>query len=145
MIIILIILISILYLLISKSKENMGSMSPKKYIIVIDMEYLAKRNKLGDQLFSFMHDNFTTAKLFLGSSKMDAVLTNTNGGNMYYKSRLESVYPNYLNYHTPQTESEFKKLVEGRTILYLGAKDDMESRNLNNRLLNAEKQMSYYL
>ena len=55
----------------------MGSMSPKKYIIVIDMEYLAKRNKLGDQLFSFMHDNFTTAKLFLGSSKMDAVLTNT--------------------------------------------------------------------
>ena len=145
MIIILIILISILYLLISKSKENMGSMSPKKYIIVIDMEYLAKRNKLGDQLFSFMNENFTTAKLFLGSSKMDAVLTNTNGGNMYYKSRLESVYPNYLNYHTPQNESEFKKLVEGRTILYLGAKDDMESRNLNNRLLNAEKQMSYYL
>ena len=41
---------------------------------------------------------------------------------MYYKSRLESVYLNYLNYHTPQTESEFKKLVEGRTILYLGAK-----------------------
>ena len=145
MIIILIILISILYLLISKSKENMGSMSPKKYIIVIDMEYLAKRNKLGDQLFSFMHDNFTTTKLFLGSSKMDAVLTNSNGGNMYYKSRLESVYPNYLNYHTPQNESEFKKLVEGRTILYLGAKDDMESRNLDNRLLNAEKQMSYYV
>ena len=42
-------------------------------------------------------------------------------------------------------ESEFKKLVEGRTILYLGAKDDMESRNLNIRLLNAEKQMSYYV
>ena len=145
MIIILIILISILYLLISKSKENMGSMSPKKYIIVIDMEYLAKRNKLGDQLFSFMHDNFTTTKLFLGSSKMDAVLTNSNGGNMYYKSRLESVYPNYLNYHTPQNESEFNKLVEGRTILYLGAKDEMESRNLDNRLLNAEKQMSYYV
>ena len=145
MIIILIILISILYLLISKSKENMGSMSPKKYIIVIDMEYLAKRNKLGDQLFSFMNENFTTAKLFLGSSKMDAVLTNTNGANMYYKSRLESVYPNYLNYHTPQTEDEFNKLVEGRTILYLGGKDEMESRNLDNRLLNAEKQMSYYV
>ena len=118
MIIILIILISILFLLISKSKENMGSMSPKKYIIVIDMEYLAKRNKLGDQLFSFMDKNFTTAKLFLGPHKIDAILTNTNGANMYYKSRLESVYPNYLNYHTPKTENEFNKLVEGRTILY---------------------------
>ena len=145
MIIILIILISILFLLISKSKENMGSMSPKNYIIVIDMEYLAKRNKLGDQLFSFMHENFTTAKLFLGSSKMDAVLTNTNGANMYYKSRLESVYPNYLNYHIPTTQSEFNKLVDERTILYLGEKNEMESRNLNNRLLNAEKQMSYYI
>ena len=92
-----------------------------------------------------MHRQFYYGKAILGSSKMDAVLTNTNGGNMYYKSRLESVYPNYLNYHTPQTESEFKKLVEGRTILYLGAKDDMESRNLDNRLLNAEKQMSYYV
>ena len=107
MIIILIILISILYLLISKSKENMGSMSPKKYIIVIDMEYLAKRNKLGDQLFSFMDDNSTTAKLFLGSHKMDAVLTNTNGDNMYYKSRLESVYPNYLNYHISRSNVLF--------------------------------------
>ena len=122
----------------------MGSMSPKKYIIVIDMEYLAKRNKLGDQLFSFMHDNSTTAKLFLGSSKMDAVLTNTNGANMYYKSRLDSVYPNYLNYHTPKTENEFNKLVEGRTILYLGDKNKMESKKLDNRLLNAEKQISYY-
>ena len=123
----------------------MGSMSPKNYIIVIDMEYLAKRNKLGDQLFSFMHDNSTTAKLFLGSHKMDAILTNTNDANMYYKSRLESVYPNYLNYHIPTTQSEFNKLVDERTILYLGEKNEMESRNLNNRLLNAEKQMSYYI
>ena len=108
------------------------------------MEYLAKRNKLGDQLFSFMHDNFTTAKLFLGSHKMDAVLINTNGGNLYYKSRLESVYPNYLNYHTPRTNDEFNNLVKGRTILYLGDKNEMESRELDNRLLNAEKQMSYF-
>ena len=139
MIIILIILISILFLLISKSKENMGSMSPKKYIIVIDMEYLAKRNKLGDQLFSFMHENFTTAKLFLGSHKIDAVLINTNGGNMYYKSRLESVYPNYLNYHTPRTNDEFK--MRRKNILYLGAK--MIWNPEFNRLLNAENKCPY--
>ena len=122
----------------------MGSMSPKKYIIVIDMEYLAKRNQLADDLFEFMRKNFKTAKIFLGDFKIDAILFNTNNANLYYKSRLESVYPNHLRYLTPKSEKHFNKLVEGKTILYLGNQEEMENRNLDNRLLNTEKQLGYY-
>ena len=48
----------------------MGSMAPNKYLIFIDMEYLAKRNDLADELFKFMESNYRTARIFLrGKSK----------------------------------------------------------------------------
>ena len=144
MIIILIILIIILFLITFKNKENMGSMSPNKYLIFIDMEYLAKRNELADELFEFMENNYRTARIFLRGKKIDCILYNTNKANMYYKSRLETVYPDHLKYHFPKTEQQIRKLVDGKTILYLGEKKEMEDRNLENRLLHAEEQLQHY-
>lgn len=144
MIFILIILIIILFLIIFKYRENLGSMAPNKYLIFIDMEYLAKRNDMADLLFRFMDNNYRTARIFLGSQKIDCILFNSNKGNIYYKSRLESVYPNHLKYHFPKTKKQIKKLVKGKSILYLAKKEFMESMNLENRLLNAEEQLKYY-
>lgn len=144
MIIILIILIIILFLITFKNKENMGSMAPNKYLIFIDMEYLAKRNELADELFKFMESNYRTARIFLRGKKIDCILYNTNEANIYYKSRLESVYPRHLKYHFPKTEQQIRKLVKGKSILYLGDKKEMEDRNLENRLLHAEEQLKHY-
>ena len=122
----------------------MGSMAPNKYLIFIDMEYLAKRNDLADELFKFMESNYRTARIFLGGKKIDCILYNTNEANLYYKSRLESVYPRHLKYHFPKTEQQIRKLVKGKSILYLGDKKEMEARNLENRLLHAEEQLKHY-
>lgn len=137
-------LIIIFFLITFKNKENMGSMAPNKYLIFIDMEYLAKRNELADKLFEFMESNYRTARIFLRGKKIDCILYNTNEANMYYKSRLETVYPNHLKYYFPKTEQEIRKLVDGKTILYLGEKKKMKDRNLENRLLYAEEQLQHY-
>ena len=144
MYIILLILIFILFIILKNIKENMGSMSPDKYIILIDLEYLAKRNEFADKLLAFLNKNISTAKLFLGNHKLNVILNNSNDANLYYKSRFESTYPNLLLYHTPKSATEFNNLIKGRTILYMGDKQEMEARNLDNRLLNSEEQLKYY-
>ena len=123
----------------------MGSMNPKKYIIIIDMEYLAKNNKLAEKIFKFIDKNYRLALIFLGVSKIDAILLKTNDSNIYFKSRLETLYPNHIKYHHLNYKApRFLNLIRGRTILYLSNKNDMESHKLKNRLLNAEEYIKLY-
>ena len=141
------ILLLILFIIIKLKfvVEKLGSMSPSKYIIIIDMEYLAKDNNMAEYFFKFMDKNYTTTKIFLGGSKIDAILINTNNANLYFKSRLEALYPNHIKYHFLDfNHSKFFELIKGRTILYLSNKDEFEKKNFENRLLNAEEQIKLY-
>lgn len=125
--------------------EKMGSMSPSRYVIIIDMEYLAKDNDLAEFLFKFMDKNYTTTKIFLNGKKIDAILMNTNEANLYFKSRLEAVYPNHINYHYLDfNNSKFFDIIKGRTILYLSNKEEIDKKNFKNRMLNAEEQIKLY-
>tara|TARA_B100000768_G_C11252695_1_gene364857 strand:+ start:324 stop:773 length:450 start_codon:yes stop_codon:yes gene_type:complete len=125
--------------------ETMGSMSPQKYIIIIDMEYLAKNNKIAEKIFEFMDKNYRTAQLFLGVTKIDAILLKTNDANIYFKSRLETLYPNHIKYHhLNYKEPRFLNMIKDRTILYLSDKKEIDSHKFKNRLLNAEEQVKLY-
>ena len=143
MIIFLIILISILFLTIYKSKENMGSMHPNHYYVLIDLEYLDKNYDLGQKILKFMKKNYKIAKLFFGNLKVNVILVKYNKANLYNLNKLNSIYPDALKYHYPKNFSHLKKIVEGKTILYL-ADENIEKSGLKNRFLNMQKQINFY-
>jgi len=143
MTIILVILILILLYILIPLKENMGSMHPNHYYVILDLEYLSKNNALSEDILKFMEDNYSTAKLFFGNNKVNIILVKSNEANLYNINRLEAIYPNSLEYHFPKSYLHLKELVKDKTILYLADKE-IENSGLDNRFLNMERQMNYF-